>query len=539
VRFAGTHCIALAALLTFASSPGWAQENSSGAATASSEAPPVMPIRAVAVSKTPSLQSPSDVEGSWVEDAPPAQLAPQQAPPFYGAPMMAPPAAPPMYDENAEKAAYLYGGYPEQYSGINFSGDPYAGYGGGEPAGYEGECCGGCSQGEHCGKCGCCASDGPCGYLWNEVHSHKRFYMREEYLYWTAKGNPLPPLVTTSSDPNIPQEFAGVLGEPETVILFGNDRVNTDWRSGGRINFGMWLVDGEFLGLEGHYFGLEQSDHRYFTDSPDILARPFTNIEEVMGVVTETPDSSLLTFPNFVNSDGDVVDLNGQIRITSKSNVNSAGLLLRKLMWIEFTQNWRLDGVAGYRFFRMNDGVMINDFWTETGGQLGTASFTSYDYFQAGNQFHGGELGLIGSVYRGPWSLELTGKIALGNVHQTMKIDGTSFVSAGGSPFVETGAFRLLTQPTNDGRYKRDVFAVLPETSLNLRFDVTKHIRLIGGYNFMWLSQAQRSGKAINLNVNTSQLSGALVGPAQPSFHFKNDNGYYLHGVSAGIEARW
>src|SRR5690606_25146016 len=122
-------------------------------------------------------------------------------------------------------------------------------------------------------------------------------------------------------------------------------------------------------------------------------------------IVTYTPSSSLLTFTDFLNSDDELVDLNGQIRVTSKSDTQSAGLLLRSLLWIEFTQNWRVDALYGYRYFRTNDGVMINDFWTQTGGAVGTASFTSYDYFQARNAFHGGEIGLVGSIYRGRWSL--------------------------------------------------------------------------------------------------------------------------------------
>src|SRR5690606_36710780 len=125
--------------------------------------------------------------------------------------------------------------------------------------------------------------------------------------------------------------FAGVLGEPETEILFGGDRVNTDWRSGGRINLGMWLVDGEFLGIEGHYFGLEQSSRNFFTDTPDILARPFTEVSQPdpNNPPDYIPSSSLLTFADFVNVDGDTVDLNGQIRVTSKADTQSAGLLLR------------------------------------------------------------------------------------------------------------------------------------------------------------------------------------------------------------------
>ena len=544
VRFAGTRSIALTALIYLAAA-GWGQ----GGATSGAEPQPLI--------GAPSLAPPEELQGSWVGDDA-EEPAPQEiAPPMQRAPMMGVPYAPPMYDENAHKAAALYGGYPEEYNGIDFSGDPYAGYGGSGEAGGDagGECCGECSQGQHCGHCGCCGSDGPCGYLWNEVHSHRRLYIREEYLYWRGKGNRLPPLVTTSTDPNVPQEVAGVLGEPETQILYGGDRVNADWRSGGRITAGMWLVDGEFLGIEGHYFGLEQSVDNFFAagdfsngGAGPILARPFTNVVQTANpdpmlppIVTFTPDSALIAFPNAtinINGVDFSGDLDGSVRVRTATNAQSAGLLLRKLMWIEFTQNWRVDGLVGYRFFRLDDGVAISDQFTLSGPQTQTIDVASYDYFAARNQFHGGELGLVGSIYRGRWSLELLGKLALGNVHEQMRISGTSFISTLGTT-VETGAERLLTQPSNDGNYRRDVFAVLPETSLNLRFDVTCNVRLLAGYNFMYLSQAQRSGKAIDLDVNLSQTDGTLEGPALPTFKFKNDNGYYLHGMNAGVEIRW
>ena len=527
MRLAGTLTIALAALLRFAEA-GWCQDETSAA--------PPTEIRPLA--GAPSLAAPEEVEGAWIGDDASLRQAPAQqaAIPTNGAPMATGPYAPPVYyDEYAEKAAAMYGGYPEEYSGIDLSGDPhgqYPGAGEGEyDSGGEEYCEGG--GGAHCGGAAF-------GSLWAEVHSHRRFWLREEYLYWEGKGNPLPPLATTTDDgPPFDQETAGVLGERGTEILIGGERVNKEYRNGGRITAGMWLVDGEFLGIEGHYFGFEQSVDGFFEDEPAVLARPYTEVVDDGVDVTFTPAASYLTFPDFEKADGDIVDLNGQIEVTSKVATHSAGALLRKLMWIEFTQNWRVDGLAGYRFFRLDDGVMINDFWTETGGQLGTVSFSSYDYFQARNEFHGGELGLAASIHRGRWSLEAIGKVALGNVHQTVKIDGTSFVLVPGLPRDRTDAFRLLTQDTNDGVYKRDKFAALPETTLNLRFDLTCNIRLLAGYNFVYISQAQRSGKAIDLDVNLSQTTGPLVGPALPTFKFSNDDGYWLHGMSLGIEARW
>ena len=84
-----------------------------------------------------------------------------------------------------------------------------------------------------------------------DVHSHDRVYVTAEYLSMWAKGNYLPPLVTTSP-PGTPQAQAGVLPVSATTsILYGNERVNLDQRNGGRITAGYWLVDGQFFGVEG------------------------------------------------------------------------------------------------------------------------------------------------------------------------------------------------------------------------------------------------------------------------------------------------
>src|SRR4051812_18535863 len=58
-----------------------------------------------------------------------------------------------------------------------------------------------------------------------------------EALAWWAKGDRPPPLVTTSPD-GTPIFQAGVLGQPGTTILFGNQAVADDARAGVRISAG-------------------------------------------------------------------------------------------------------------------------------------------------------------------------------------------------------------------------------------------------------------------------------------------------------------
>ena len=104
-------------------------------------------------------------------------------------------------------------------------------------------CVDGCADGcgEDCdGTCDqqCAAGRGPMGLgcmmaaiqavpttnvLWNELYSCRKYWVGVDYLGFWVKGNHIPPLVTTSPL-GTPQNQAGVLGQPGTSILFGDQR---------------------------------------------------------------------------------------------------------------------------------------------------------------------------------------------------------------------------------------------------------------------------------------------------------------------------
>ena len=108
-----------------------------------------------------------------------------------------------------------------------------------------------------------CKSDCRFNDLYEELQSHRRIWVQVDYLSWWGKGNPLPPLVTTSPV-GTPQDQAGVLPvSATTAILYGNERVDQQTRNGGRINFGYWLIDGEFLGIEGQFLQLGQQNSNF------------------------------------------------------------------------------------------------------------------------------------------------------------------------------------------------------------------------------------------------------------------------------------
>jgi len=476
-------------------------------------------------SQEPSLAPPDSVEGAWVADD---DVEPVQPPGELGL-------DPFQIDQSMAQGGCGceacaggdgYGGQCADGSCGDGYGDPNAGAGHGHGAG--------------------CGWFAPlwCSDLWNEVHAHRRTYVEVDYLSMWTKGNYLPPLVTTSPI-GTPQAQAGRLPVSATTeILFGDQRVDDGQRNGGRINVGYWLIDGEFLGIEGQYFTLEQATTQFgalsqFSSDPgaQILARPFMNVDPLLPTPTE--DAAIVAFPNgFVSPIGPGT-LDGFVTVRTTSGLQSAGALLRRLVWIDFTMQRRVDLLMGYRFLRIDDSVTINDqstFIPDGGGD--NVTFASQDQFSARNLFNGGEIGLKAQGHHGRLSVELIAKCAFGNNQQLTYINGYNSTTVGADPPVD-GTGGLLAQPTNMGNHERNVFAILPEANANLKWDVTCNIRATLGYTFLYINRVQRSGNAIDLDVNPTQFDGGtLVGTAAPAF-VGTDDTWWAHGVTGGIEYRW
>ncbi len=116
--------------------------------------------------------------------------------------------------------------------------------------------------------------------------------MSLEYLGWWQDGMQLPPLVTTSVDPEVPREEAGVLTSPSTRILVGGN-VLTDGFNGGRLRFGVWLDRCHTWAVGAEFFRLGRESQGFSATSTGtpILARPFFNTQ------TGLDDAELVAYP--------------------------------------------------------------------------------------------------------------------------------------------------------------------------------------------------------------------------------------------------
>jgi len=435
------------------------------------------------------------------------------------------------------------GGYVSDASDYSAA-DPYY-EGGGELYGEYGEVYGD----EYLGGCPNCHGAGcdACGHgedrYWLFDAIPFRGYGRFEYLYWTPRGYDVPALVTTSPQ-GTAQAVAGRLGQPTTNVVFGDEEISDEWRSGGRATVGIWLVPNQLVALEASYFRLENEGASFQTTSTfsggagadPILARPFFNVDNNM------QDSVLLGFPNFVVGN-QAVNLDGAVNVASRAMIESAELVRRDAIWLDVFDGQRQSFLrvyflAGYRYFNMDEDLRIDDALVPVGGPFapGTRIDTT-DLFETDNEFHGGQIGLTAEYAQGPWAVELLAKCALGNSHEEVAVRGSTRSFDGVTATTFAGG--LLAQPTNIGRESRDMFAVIPEASINLSLQVTCKVKLTAGYSFIYYSNVVRPGDQIDFGVNPTQFSGgALVGQPRPGRLFE-DSEYWIHGGSAGVEVCW
>ncbi len=412
-----------------------------------------------------------------------------------------------------------YGGM-EGYGGAPYGGAPY----GGAP-------CNDCSP-YGSGYGGMMGTDDE---LWDKVHQPNRWYAGFGYVGLRMKGMYVPVLATTSPA-GTAQGVAGRL--PGATTLIGDEKLGGDWRHGGEVRLGWWLMDGQFLSLEGHFLATETEETHFnatstFTTGSTgfILARPYFDL------VANAEDARILAFDNFNNGQA-TVDLDGSIDIDTRSDYQSGGLMLRHVLWADFERNSRLDFIGGYRFLRIDEELNIRDRqFTPPFGLVPAVLNERSDMFATENQFHGGEIGLDANVYEDNWTFQLWGKCAFGNTHQTLDIDGSQTISSGGASNTTPGG--LLAQPSNIGHFSHDEFAIIPEAAVRVQYSLYNNFRIFAGYRMLYITEVLRPGDQIDRVINETQFGGgALAGEARPAASF-NGTSAWIQGIDAGIEIEW
>ncbi len=416
--------------------------------------------------------------------------------------------------------------------------------------------CGACSvHGPSCCDPGCCyrtaamcipqpPTCGPPGWLW----------MRGEYLLWWGNEMDIPALVTTGgSSP----EVAGVLGQTDTTILYGNEKILDSSNSGFRISWGGFFGPQRKFGWESDFLRLSSNQETFFadTDSHPILARPFFNVNPRNAAGNLFPpareDSQIVSYPDIAS---------GSIKIDSSSDFSSAGGRARwNICCKQFCDACDTCGpfglgfhrvgyqpfssvsfLAGYRFYELKEDLTIHEDITKLNQPSQGARFEITDNFHTRNRFNGADLGFEWNAGINRWTFDFGTTVAIGSNKQEVSIAGKTKISeVGQAP--ETTEVGFLAGPDNIGSYSRNEFAMVPQVKMDLGFFLAPRFRVMVGYSVTYWGGIVRPGDQIDLDLDPDNFVPELnagTGVDRPRFAF-HENNFFMQGLNIGIDYRW
>ncbi|MBA4190840.1 MAG: hypothetical protein C0467_22870 [Planctomycetaceae bacterium] len=178
---------------------------------------------------------------------------------------------------------------------------------------------------------------------------------------------------------------------------------------------------------------------------------------------------------------------------------------------------------------------------TSVGG-VSTASPSTLDVadrFVTTNRFNGGNIGFRADARYGMFTLSTTGKVAVGNMHQTLRIRGiTSFqdTSTGAAGFAYSG---LYANSSNIGTYTNDEFSIIPDLNLTVGINLTRSLSMYVGYNVIYMNRVLRPGNQLNPIIDgttipfspTYSAAGSIPAPLKGLIQ----DDYLLQGASFGF----
>ena len=359
---------------------------------------------------------------------------------------------------------------------------------------------------------------GDASHVWTQFE-YLRGWVREETLRL--------PLVT-SGDPK--NKVPGAIGQAGTTVLVGNEHLGYRSASGARLGFGGWVDPENCLGIEASGYLMEGRANNIPNVSDaagnPLQATPFFN--QTPGSIGES--ANILSNPGKVSGD-----------ILVGVSMHHWGTDMNGLFCLYRQPGIELSLLAGMRYDDLQEGLRILQHSLTLANNTNT---TFDDHFDTRNQFYGAQLGGRLIWQRDVLILEMTGKIALGTLHQVVDIQGDS--SQFGPKATPTGSATggFFAQPSNIGRTSANPFAALPSMQAKLGYQITPCLRAFLGYDMMYLNEVVRPANQIDRNINLTQSAilgatkGVLKGAALPAPHFQRTS-FWAQDVSFGFELRF
>jgi len=389
----------------------------------------------------------------------------------------------------------------------------------------------------------------PVGWFFTtpEANSASRVYVGAEYLLWWAKPSPLPPaLITTGPVTDNPGSL-GSCGIPLT-----RPSLDQGGLSGVRVTLGVWLDREQCLAIETSGF-LLPSHSRTISYGSDASGNPVLAFRHLDPPTDSTPaeDAFQASVPGIISA--------GPPQIGPYAG--SVGLTTRTLLWgteVNFVgTTWQSEDVrwqvlGGVRYLDLSENLDLAFARQAIPGSGATVVFqgnpypdpsavVSLDSFQTRNQFYGGQIGARGEIPLGRFFLAFTGKLAIGDLHESVNILGTSTLVQPGLPSITVPGGQFAAA-SNSGRATRDEFAVLPEMQLAIGCQVSRNLRALIGYDLLYLNRVARPGGQVDLIVDPAGnqidpgFTGASTTYPRPLF---NDANFWAQGLQLALEVSY
>jgi hypothetical protein len=316
------------------------------------------------------------------------------------------------------------------------------------------------------------------------------------------------------------------MGAPGTRVLLDDLDFADDFRQGGRFTLGYQFQSTPVIGIEASYFFLPDSGTETSFSSNDnpILGRPYIDVR------TGMPAASLIASPGIAVGSAGV----GVSTWLSSAETNMSARLVS-------SEQFGLTSLGGFHFLSLDDVLTIDEQFKVANSVPGFGGnrVSLQDKFCTDNRFYGGQLGLKASAQHRAVIIDFIGKIAMGEMQQSVNINGaTNVLRRNGSTTVFKGG--LLALRSNIGDHERNELAFVPEIGVNIGLQFTRRLKACLGYSFLWVSTVARAGEQIDPVVNVTQFpilsgNGPLVGPARPALKFAETD-FWAHGLNVGFE---
>jgi hypothetical protein len=252
----------------------------------------------------------------------------------------------------------------------------------------------------------------------------------------------------------------------------------------------------------------------------------FTNAEETRGFQSITnsffANTGVVTLPagSVVNVTGvpaaiSTVGAGSTFSANSSFSDTDANSLIRLIN----TENTKVYALYGPKFATIEEDITFAYNLPAFGA---TSAFL--DEFHTRNYFIGGQAGVWIKENIGPFVADVQAACALGYSYSNLIVLGRNNVGFN---------TQLLTNDANIGYFGTSYFAVIPEVSGNLAFNVTPKIQVRVGYSFLAYIDVQRPGDQIVPTITPPALGGPHTAPAPPFV----STTYVIHGFNVG--ASW